>query len=74
MPARAFSVSNAHQIVLQSISPVLSLSAYWVLMQASLCELSQCHEVSDSMMQQVDSAALVFTPMNGVTVFRIYIH
>ncbi len=43
-------------------------------LQARLRELSQCHEVSDSMMQQVDSAALVFTTMNGVTVFRIYIH
>ena len=42
--------------------------------QARLCELSQCHEVNDSMMQQVDSAALVSTIVNGVTVFRIYIH
>ena len=40
--------------------------------QARLCELSQC--VNDSMMQQVDSAALVSTIVNGVTVFRIYIH
>jgi len=43
-------------------------------LQARLCNLSQCREVNDSMMQQVDSAALVCTIINCVTVFRIYIH
>ena len=56
---------------------VCSLLAARILMntlQASLCELSQCCLVNCSMMQYVDAAALVLTILNGVPVFRIYIH
>ena len=41
--------------------------------QAS-ASVSQCRYLNASMIQYVSSAALVFTKMNGATVFRIYIH